>query len=151
MRALVTGASSGIGRDMARYLSKLGYELKEKRRAKREQDKNAENNAYGDNEWNWHRSSNGGEAVKQSIQVNQSDMIKVLIKTSLIEWSRYIDASMKITLYRSARKRRRFFSELFISTYVSLWYIRYIIALLDRFLYVIIKVRTDILVTRLRL
>lgn len=27
MRVLITGASSGIGRDMARYLSKLGYEL----------------------------------------------------------------------------------------------------------------------------
>lgn len=27
MRALVTGASSGIGRDMAKYLSSLGYEL----------------------------------------------------------------------------------------------------------------------------
>ena len=27
MRALVTGASSGIGRDMARYLNNLGYEL----------------------------------------------------------------------------------------------------------------------------
>ena len=27
MKALVTGASSGIGRDMAKYLNKLGYEL----------------------------------------------------------------------------------------------------------------------------
>lgn len=27
MRALITGASSGIGRDMARYMSKLGYDL----------------------------------------------------------------------------------------------------------------------------
>lgn len=27
MKVLITGASSGIGRDMARYLSKLGYEL----------------------------------------------------------------------------------------------------------------------------
>ena len=27
MKALVTGASSGIGKDMARYLSKLGYEI----------------------------------------------------------------------------------------------------------------------------
>lgn len=27
MRALVTGASSGIGRDMTRYLSKLGYDI----------------------------------------------------------------------------------------------------------------------------
>ena len=27
MRALITGASSGIGRDMSRYLSNLGYDL----------------------------------------------------------------------------------------------------------------------------
>lgn len=27
MKALITGASSGIGRDMARYMSKLGYDL----------------------------------------------------------------------------------------------------------------------------
>ena len=27
MKVLITGASSGIGRDMARYMSKLGYDL----------------------------------------------------------------------------------------------------------------------------
>ena len=27
MKALITGASSGLGRDMARYLSSLGYDL----------------------------------------------------------------------------------------------------------------------------
>ena len=27
MKALITGASSGIGRDMAKYLSSLGYDL----------------------------------------------------------------------------------------------------------------------------
>ena len=27
MKALVTGASSGIGRDMVRYLSSLGYDV----------------------------------------------------------------------------------------------------------------------------
>ena len=27
MKALITGASSGIGRDMARYLSSLGYDI----------------------------------------------------------------------------------------------------------------------------
>ena len=27
MKALITGASSGMGRDMAKYLSKLGYDL----------------------------------------------------------------------------------------------------------------------------
>ena len=27
MKALITGASSGIGRDMARYMSNLGYDL----------------------------------------------------------------------------------------------------------------------------
>ena len=27
MKALITGSSSGIGRDMAKYLSKLGYDL----------------------------------------------------------------------------------------------------------------------------
>ena len=27
MKALITGASSGIGRDMAKYLGKLGYDL----------------------------------------------------------------------------------------------------------------------------
>lgn len=39
MKALITGASSGIGRDMARYMSKLGYDLVIVARNKDELDK----------------------------------------------------------------------------------------------------------------